>query len=295
MRRFAAIGMFDGVHLGHRYLWHHIKALARECGGSTLAVSFVDHPMQLIAPDRSPRMLTTAAQRQQLLHQAGADEVVMLDFNEQIRRMTAAEFVEMLHERYGVTDLVMGFNNSIGSDRVSGRQGCTTLSAATGMAIHIAGECDKRTADGHPLSSSSVRQALQQGDVAAAAAVLGRTYSLTGLVVHGHHVGTGIGYPTANLRPADSTLLVPKAGVYAVDVTLPDGSRRRGMLNIGRRPTIADGDSRTTIEVHIIDFTGNLYGRSVTVEFRKRLRDERQFDSLEALRTQLAADLQAAK
>ena len=294
MRKFAAIGMFDGVHRGHIHLWQRIKAMAQASSGTSLAVSFTHHPMRLIAPGHAPGMLTTAGQRSRLLHQAGADEVVILDFTEQLRRMTATEFVSMLRERYGVTDLVMGFNNNIGSDRMHGLEASAKLPASAGVTVHIADECEMRTADGNTLSSSSVRRALLQGDVSTAAAVLGRNYRLSGRVVHGHRVGTGLGYPTANIEPCDSSLLVPAPGVYAVDVILDDNSRHRGMLNIGSRPTIADGDNRTTVEVHILNFNGDLYGREIAVEFIKRLRDERQFDSPEALRRQLAADARAA-
>lgn len=294
MRKFAAIGMFDGVHLGHMYLWHQLESMARACSATTLAVSFRQHPLQLIDPTRTPALLTTADRREQLLRAAGADQVVMLDFDRQLQRMTAAEFVTYLRDNYGVTDLVMGFNNNIGSDRVSGHSGYAALSAATGVAIHIADECGKRTADGRTLSSSSVREALGRGDTAGAAAVLGRPYRLSGRVVHGEHIGTGLGYPTANIEPDDSSLLVPAPGVYAVDVLLDGHPTLRGMLNIGSRPTVTGGDNRTTIEVHILDFHGDLYGCRISVDFLRRLRDERRFDSLAQLQVQLTADARAA-
>lgn len=281
--------MFDGVHLGHRHLWEQISRMATDAGATSLAVTFRNHPLELIAPDRAPMSLCTIEERVELLRQAGADEVLVLDFTPELRSLKAAEFVEMLARDHGVTDLVMGFNHSIGSDRVCSPEGFAELSHRTGVRLHPASEFRCELCP--DVSSSAVRKALSEGDIATANHLLGRAYSISGNVGHGKELGRTLGFPTANIEGWPQRQIMPAPGVYALDVSLPDGSLRRAMANIGRRPTVdRQTDAKTTVEVNIFDFDGDLYGQPLTLHFLKRLRSEQRFDSLSELQAQLQRD-----
>ena len=291
--KFAAIGMFDGVHTGHRHLWQQIKALCTAEGASSLAVTFRNHPLELIAPDKAPQYLCTLEERTALLRQAGADDVLVLDFTPELRSLTAAEFTSMLAREHGVTDLVMGFNHSIGCDRVSTPQAYSEVSRLTGVRLHPATEFN--LPGNRSVSSSAIRRAINEGDMTAASVMLGRPYSIGGSVCHGQQLGRTIGFPTANISGWPQRQIMPAPGVYALDITLPDKSLRRGMANIGKRPTVETGDNAPlSVEVNIFDFNGNLYGEYLTLHFLKRLRTEQRFDSLDSLREQLQRDREAS-
>lgn len=285
--------MFDGVHLGHRHLWQEISGQCGADGSTSLAVTFSRHPLEIIAPERVPLSLCPVGQRAELLRQAGADQVLVLDFTPQLRALTAAQFLRMLASHHGITHLVTGFNNSIGSDRANTPEAYARLESDTGVNIRTATEF--RLPDGRTVSSSAIRNYIACGDLPTANLMLGRPYSLSGTVGHGKALGRTIGFPTANILPADARQVIPAKGVYALDVLLPDGSRRRAMANIGQRPTVErQADAPTTIEVNIFDFEGNLYDRQLTLQFLQRLRSEERFDSLDTLRNRLAADRQKA-
>lgn len=285
--------MFDGVHLGHRHLWQEISSQCDSDGSISLAVTFSRHPLEIIAPEYTPPSLCPVEQRADLLRHAGADQVLVLDFTPQLRALTAAEFLRVLAHDHGITRLVTGFNNSIGSDRVSTPEAYVRLQADTG--IHISSASEFRLADGRTVSSSAIRDCIAQGNIPAANIMLGRPYSLSGTIGHGKQIGRTIGFPTANVEPSDCRQAIPAPGVYALDVILPDGSIRRAMANIGRRPTVErQADAPTTIEVNIFDFEGNLYDQQLTLQFLQRLRSEERFDSLDTLRNRLAADRQKA-
>ena len=200
----------------------------------------------------------------------------------------------MLRDRYGVKALLMGFNHRFGSDRISRIEDYEAIGLRLGVEIVRADELRDSSLP-ESVSSSAIRDALSRGDVAAAARMLGYNYKLWGKVVPGRQLGRTIGFPTANMEFADSGLMVPGAGVYAVDVTIPDGGCRRGMMNIGRRPTV-DFSSRpaVTAEVHVIDWSGNLYGKEISVEFLDRIRDEMRFPDIDALRRRITADRDCA-
>lgn len=283
----AAIGVFDGVHLGHRHLFRAVREQADRAGeGSrTLAVTFDRHPLRTIAPDRCPKMLTLPERRLELLGELPeVDDVVVLHFDDDLRRLTAAEFLERLHRLYGVTDLVMGYDHSFGSDfrdpspdhyALAGEQAGVMVTRATPYSL-----------DGKPVSSSRIRRALAEGDVESAYAMLGKPHRLEGNVVTGRQLGRTIGFPTANLDvPAE--LMLPRHGVYAGRCL-----DRPCLVNIGTAPTVTDSD-RIALEVHIPGFSGDLYGQPLSVDLTRHIRDERKFPTLDALRTQLEADLSA--
>ena len=281
----AAVGVFDGVHRGHRHLFEAVRARADRAGeGSrTLAVTFDRHPLHTIAPDRCPRMLTLPERRLELLGDLPqVDDVVVLHFDDDLRRLTAAQFLERLHRLYGVTDLVMGYDHSFGSDfrdpspdhyALAGEKSGVGVSRDTPFIL-----------GGEPVSSSRIRVALAEGDAEDAAAMLGRPHRLEGTVVKGRQLGRTIGFPTANLAvPAE--LMLPRQGVYAGRCL-----DRPCLINIGTAPTVTDS-AKIAVEVHIPGFSGDLYGQSLSVDLTRHIRDERKFDSLDALTAQLNNDL----
>lgn len=277
----ATVGMFDGVHLGHRAILEALGARAKAAGGRAEVLTFSHHPLATLRPEATPKRIVTNARRRRLLEQAGADAVREIDFGD-IRRLTAAEFLRKLQGE-GFGELVMGFNNHIGSDRLTSGQ-----ANALGIIPVVTVPCLE-----HPegVSSSAIREALSRGDVAAAARMLGRPYEVEGRVVPGKHLGRTIGFPTANI--ADVGTMLPADGVYAVDVSVGDMPARRGMANIGTRPTFNDGSHRT-LEVNIFDFNDIIYGMEADIAFLARLRDERRFGSADELRRALEADREAA-
>lgn len=286
----ATVGMFDGVHRGHRALLTRVIDEAKPRGGEAWVFTFANHPLALIAPEKAPSPLMTTTDKVNALKNAGVDGVEVLDFDEALRSLTAEEFLTMLRDRYGVSVLVMGFNHRFGRDRVSDINHYQEIGRRLGIEIVQADELRDDDIDA-TICSSSIREAIAEGDVRAAADMLGRPYTLHGRVVEGKQLGRKIGFPTANVKLTDTAMLTPLKGVYAVDVVLPDGQKRRGMLNIGIRPTVDNAvHPEVSIEVHIIDWSGDLYGQNLTIEFLTRLRDEQLFPDLPSLKHQLQKD-----
>lgn len=282
----VAVGMFDGMHRGHRYVVDRLRECARERGLGSGVVTFTAHPLAVIAPGSEPALLQPARERLAILRHSGVDRVIALDFTPALRALTAREFMLMLRRDYGVRAIFMGYDHRFGSDRITDPARYEEIAAELG--IEIVRGAEARLPEGH-VSSSVVRRALSVGNVAEAAASLGRPYGITGTVGHGHRIGRTIGFPTANLVPEEPRQLIPAAGVYACRATLDDGTVWPAMVNIGTRPTVDDG-GRQTVEAHLIGYDGNLYGRRFTLEFMARLRSEHRFDTLEALSRQLSAD-----
>ena len=288
--------MFDGVHRGHRALLDRLRREASVRGASPVVFTFDRHPLAHIAPERAPGALMTVSDKVDALKSTGIEDIEVLHFDEKLRSLTARQFLTMLHDDFGITALLMGFNHRFGSDRLDDLKQYEAIGREIGIEIVRADELRDPAELSRAICSSSIREAIAEGDVTAAAKMLGRPFALRGKVVHGRQLGRTIGFPTANIEPSESALLVPRRGVYAVDVVLPGGERRRGMLNIGVRPTV-DNSARPapSVEVYIIDWHGDLYDKEIELEFIKRLRDERRFSDLDALRRQLALDLEETK
>lgn len=284
--------MFDGVHLGHRHLLHRLAELNGTGGTPPLAFTFVDHPATLIAPDRAPLLLSTAGEKQRLIASEGVTPV-MLHFDRRLQAMTVREFLTMLRDRYGIGGLLVGFNNRIGSDRDTLPSDYPAIGRDVGVEVVQAEPLT--LPDGTVPSSTRIRQLLLEGDVTEAATLSGRGYQLSGTVVKGHQVGRTIGFPTANLTAPDSRKLIPAPGVYACRATTGADSNRTAIVNIGTRPTVDPTDPTHTVEAHIDGLDRDIYGQALELSFVSRLRDTRRFDSLDALRTQLQADLAAAR
>lgn len=288
----ATIGSFDGVHTGHIAMLGELRAAAAERGLPLVVVTFAAHPRLLFNSDTAPFLLTPGSVREELLASAGADCCVLLDFDRAMASMSAECFMrEVLVERLGVQLLAVGYDHHFGKPAAS--EGLEQyISYGRKYGVEVFGT--KPFAVGDTIvSSSAVRRALSAGDVEAAKAFLGRSYALHGTVVHGAGIGRQLGFPTANISLPDAMQLLPADGVYEVDVTL-DGENHKGVMNIGRKPTVASGKERT-LEVHIIGFDGDIYGKAVTVEFVRRLRGEQIFDNINALRFQIEVDVARVK
>jgi riboflavin kinase/FMN adenylyltransferase len=279
----GTIGFFDGVHLGHRQVIETLVSRARATGREALVITFWPHPRAVLQQDaRELRLLTTLEEKKQMLLSLGVDRVEVLPFTRRLASLTAQQFVdEVLIGKFGVEALVAGYDNRIGSDN-------KPVSEIPGIDIIIVGEYiySPRTDINH-ISSTVIRKKLEEGKVEEAGEMLGYGYTLKGVVVAGNRLGRTLGYPTANMKLYEPLKLVPGNGVYAVDVEVL-GREYKGMTNIGTRPTV--GGKSITIETHILDFDEDIYGLPLTIRFRRRIRDEIHFSSLEALKSQLAQD-----
>lgn len=285
----ATIGFFDGVHIGHCHLINMLKKVARERGVESCVITFDRHPRQVVQPEWCPEMLTTLEEKTQLLEATGIDRCEVLHFDREMANQSAHDFMQhTLKEKLGVSILVTGYDNRFGHNRSEGFEDYVRYGKEIGIEV-IKGE--ELTDGSNNVSSSSIRRMLKEGRIEDATRCLGREYQLTGTVVGGEHIGRTIGFPTANISPDDSSKLIPANGVYAVDVWSQAGdiNRERAMLNIGTRPTF--NGTATTIEVHIPHFAGNLYGSTLSIAFLRKIREERKFDSPEALVEQLNKDL----
>ena len=286
MSRIATIGFFDGVHRGHQYLFEQLRRIADERQLKPLIITFEEHPRAVLQADFIPQLLTTPAERKALLELYG--EVVMLPF-EEVQPLTAAQFMRRLKEEYDVRVILMGYDHRFGSDGLKHPQAYRALGAETGIEVltmheYVEGEWH--------VSSTEIRHALENGNVAVAAELLGRPYSLSGTVVHGRGIGRSLGFPTANIAPENVHKILPRAGVYSVRVTTSGMTQRPAMLNIGTNPTV--GNSDLTIEVHIPSFEGDLYGEQMEIQFDRFIREERRFNSLQELQEQIKADVDSS-
>lgn len=282
----ATIGFFDGVHRGHQFLIERVKVLAKQRGLASAVVTFAKHPRMVMDSAYQPLLLSTYAERMALLAETGVDYCFVLDFTKEMAALSASEFMrEVLQRQFHVVALLIGYDHRFGHNREEGFDDYRRHGETMGMDVLLA---ESLEAGRYEVSSSAVRRYLSQGDVRKATFALGREYAVEGLVEGGFHVGRTIGFPTANLRPADSHKLVPLNGVYAVRVCM-GRKEYKGMLNIGIRPTLDNGTNRT-IEAHILDFDGDIYGETVELRFTEFLRSEKKFADIGQLTAQLRAD-----
>lgn len=287
----ATIGFFDGVHQGHLHLLRQVRDEASRCGMLSLAVTFAEHPREVLDTDYRPALLSTLEEKLYFLKESGIDGCAVLHFTKEMSALTSRQFMErILRDSLNVRTLVVGYDHHFGSDRGRSFEDYCRFGDETGIKVLSS---TPYYMGGTAVSSSHIRRLLLDGRVEEAASCLGRFYSLSGQVVEGRHIGRVIGFPTANLSPADKRLLVPKGGVYVAEAFV-EGRAYRAMLNIGTRPTFSD-DDRPSIEAHLLDFHGDLYGKRLTFRFLSRLRDERKFDNVEDLKHQLHADAHAAQ
>lgn len=284
----ATIGFFDGVHRGHRYLIDQMITVAKEADMESTVITFDRHPRQVLHSDYLPQMLSTFEEKKALLETTPADHIEILTFDEQLAALSAHDFMkEVLRERLNVCKLVIGYDNRFGHNRSEGFEDYVRYGQELGIEVIQAmplSEPDKEA-----ISSSYIRACLLVGNVWGANEALGYAYSLTGRVTDGFHEGRKIGFPTANLNTDEIGKLVPASGVYAVHVQLENEQHLRlAMMNIGTRPTY-DGHMQT-LEVHIFDFNGDIYGQQLRVVFDRRIRNEMKFSSPQELAKQLEKD-----
>ncbi|MEG2164252.1 MAG: bifunctional riboflavin kinase/FAD synthetase [Bacteroidales bacterium] len=286
----AAIGFFDGVHLGHRALISAVISEAKRVGNASAIVTFRSHPRVVLHSDYRPQFINSFDEKIALLQETGLDYAIVLDFDERMSLMTGGEFIAFLKDGYNLKGLYIGYDHRFGHRRSECFEDYVVYGRNLGVAVYRA---DAVLIGSVPISSSAIRRFLLDGDLLHAELMLSYRYFLSGRVVTGYGVGRKIGFRTANIEVEDMDKLIPCNGVYAVCVTTVDGVGHKGMLNIGNRPTVHNSDERI-IETHIFDFDADIYDTVIRVVFVAYLREERKMGSLKALQHQLALDRLAA-
>ena len=289
-RNIVTVGTFDGVHLGHQALLQNVVRRAQEKDAPAIVVTFDPHPREVISPpDNGIRLLTTIGERSAILRKLGIDEVVAIPFTRDFSILSSEGFIrEYIHKRIGVDTFVIGYDHHFGRDRKGSIQTLQRLSEELGFSVYVqkAHEVKHTT-----VSSTTIRKLLEErGDVNSASELLGRYYEIGGTIVRGDQRGRTIGFPTANIQPEHPRKVIPAIGVYCIDAEL-EGSCYKGMMNIGKRPTFT-GDENIVLEAHLFDFNRDVYGSTIRIFFKKRLRGEKKFDSVNALMEQLTEDRQ---
>lgn len=283
----ATIGFFDGVHRGHRFLIDYLTKTAQAEGLRSMVITFDQHPRKVLRSDYQPQLLSTPQGKLSLLAKTGLDIVAVLHFDQKLAALSAKDFMaHVLKERLNVNKLFIGYDHRFGHNREEGFKDYVRYGRELGMEV---GQAHAFILNGVNVSSSVVRSFLQAGEVEMAAQCLGYPYTLQGRVEHGQQEGRKLGFPTANINTTDYGQLIPAPGVYAVKVRLQGQiTQFRGMMNIGTRPTFEG--HHLSLEVHIFNYQGNLYGQEIQVSFIHRIRSEQKFPSAEALAQQLEQD-----
>ena len=291
----VTMGTFDGVHRGHQAVLAEVTRRARAGKLASVLVTFEPHPLAVVNPAAAPKLLTLPAEKAALVQAQGIERFVLMPFTPAVAQLDAEAFVGRLCDEYGMHELVMGYDHGFGRGRAGDVELVERLARQRDFRMAVV---DAVRDNGQPISSTLIRSGVAHGDLDSAARWLGRPYAIRGKVVRGAGRGRTIGIPTINLEPPDARKLLPPDGVYAVSVTVgrrETGNEKRygGMMNQGPRPTF--GDQARTLEVHLFDFDGELYGETVDVEWVQRLRDVQAFPSRDALVAQLERDRQAAR
>jgi len=287
----ATIGFFDGVHRGHRFLIERLKEDAKAAGLESTVITFERHPRQVLSSDYQPKLLTTFEEKRLLLSRTGVDNCAVLQFDRQMAQMTAREFMErVLAGLLNVKRLYIGYDHRFGHNREEGFEDYVRYGRELGIEVLQNTAFDL---EGVNVSSSVIRSFLQEGEVEMAARCLGYPYFVSGKVMPGVQEGRKLGFPTANIE-VTAEKLIPAPGVYAVTARLEGSAALKpAMMNIGTRPTF--GENEQTLEVHILDFEDNIYGKELLVSFDRRLRGERKFRSAEDLADQLRKDAEEVR
>lgn len=284
----VALGVFDGVHLGHRAILGLAVSHASAAGMQSIACTFDPHPLEVLQPGRAPLPITTLDERLALIEGCGLDLAVVLPFTRELASMEPEAFVtDVLVTRLGARDVVVGFNHRFGRGARGDAAMLRSLGERLGFRTHVA---EPLVVDGVAVSSTEIRAALQRGDLAMAGRLLGRAYTLSGSIAHGAGRGRTLGFPTANIVPTRPVLVAP--GVYACAAEVA-GRKERSVVNVGVRPTF--GETALAVEAYLLDFVGDLYGQTMTLTFVSRIREERRFPSVDALKSQIEADAEEAR
>lgn len=282
------IGIFDGVHSGHRQIIHEVTNFAREVKGESILITFWPHPrMVLNHSDSDLKFLTTLEEKSILLERTNIDHLVILPFTHDLAEQSACDFIEnILVNKFKMKHLIVGFNHHFGKDREGDFE---TIKTCAELFKFQTSQMLPKLINGEKVSSTLIRKALWSGQIQRANQLLGYEYFVNGTIVGGKKIGRKIGFPTANITPKESHKLIPSDGVYAVKLLI-SGKSYDGMLNIGIRPTVNSGKISKTIEVNVFDFSQDIYGQAVTLVFIDRIRDEIKFDNVDSLVNQLKKD-----
>ncbi len=282
----VAIGVFDGVHLGHQRVLQQTMSDAASSGAISVVVTFDHHPNAIVAPANVPSLIYPLAKKLEVLASLGIDTAYVIRFDKAFSQIPGGQFVRELAEGFGKTQSIcVGANFMFGYRRSGNVASLNELGGQLGYAVHAVPDIDL---DGQPVSSTRIRETVRAGDFTLAGRMLGRSYSLCGPVIQGQQLGRKLGFPTANIEV--NGILVPPSGVYAAEACV-GGERHRAAVNIGHRPTIQSGDPQIHVEAHLLDFDRDHVGQEVELIFLKKLREEKKFPSIETLREQIAQDI----
>jgi len=286
-----AAGFFDGVHIGHRSILERAIKSAHNHGGEAWVLTFDTHPLKILCPESAPLMLTSTKHKLELIHSCGIDGCIMLPFSTKLANMSPTDFADWLFHRVPtLAEIVVGENWRFGAQALGTPELLQSLGSKANLTVTaLAPVLD----DGQPISSTRIRNAIMHGELEHAAAMLGRPVSVLGTVVHGRAIGRKLGYPSANIDPHNEAL--PPLGVYAVKANAA-GKKYNGVLNFGTRPTF-DKDKAVppVLELHLLDFEGNLYDHNIEAHFIARMRDEWYFATIEELKLQIQKDIEQAR
>lgn len=284
----VTIGIFDGVHSAHRAVIKRLKEKATELGGQSAIITLWPHPRYVLKKDaESLQLLNTMEEKIRHMERAGVENLIIIPFSEAFARIEFNDFIrEILIGKIGMKHLVVGYNHQFGRDRGGNFEKLQNLSTELGFGLS---QQDRILIDGERVSSSVIRNLLNDGEIRKATDFLGYTYKLHGTVVGGYQKGREIGFPTANISLSEKYKLIPLKGVYAVKART-GGKEFNGMMNIGCRPTFHEDCEEQVLEVHLLDYSGDLYDEEIEVEFVERIRDEKKFGSLELLKEQIEKD-----
>lgn len=287
---FLAIGVFDGVHRGHQEVISTSARHAHSADGTPVVVTFDPHPMKVLRPENAPHLITATEHKLALIRQLGVEHLLIIQFSREFAATPPEQFVqELASSSKPLREICVGHEWSFGKNRAGNLQLLRKLGAQ--HQFNVVG-IPPVTVNGSVVSSTAIRQAVEKGDFARAAEMLGREYTILGTVRHGEALGNRIGFPTANLSAHSEQF--PPNGVYFAEAWI-EGIRHHGVINLGVRPTVARGEPQRTLEIHLLDFHRDIYGHDVEVRFLKFLRAEKKFDGVEALKAQIAADVQQAR
>lgn len=285
----VTVGTFDGVHVGHQKIIARINEIAQQVGGESVLLTFNPHPRLVLFPDdENIKLITTTDEKNVILDSLGLNHVIYLPFEKSFSRLSAQEYVrDFLVNKIGVHTMVIGYDHHFGRNRLGNLALLKELSLVYDFKVE---EISARAIDTINVSSTKVRNALLEGNIAQAKEYLGHPFTLNGVVVKGEQLGRTIGFPTANVFIKDKYKIIPKSGVYSVEVAF-NNERYKGMMNIGSKPTVNSLDiSKLSIEVHIFDFDQIIYDKKITLIPAHYIREEHKFSNVEALKEQLTAD-----
>lgn len=286
----VTIGTFDGVHAGHQQIIRRLNSIADERGGETVVLTFFPHPRMVLQPDDNDlKLITTMKEREELLRKAGIDHLIIQPFSKEFSRLSAVEFVrDILVRQIGTKVLVIGYDHHFGRNREGSYKDLEEMAPVYGFQLE---EIPEKIINDVAVSSTKIRKALLEGNIAEAATLLGHDFTLDGTVVHGEKVGRKIGYPTANLDILESYTLIPADGIYAVTVEVDD-SEYKGMLYIGNRPAL--NGTKRSVEVNLFDFDKDIYGAMIRIRFKAFIRGDMNFESMDLLVKKMGEDKENA-